>query len=275
MPKYSWQIALAITSFLFVAPSRAHAQSQFEDGKPAAFPGRPTISNPAYIPAPGYLQFEQGVQITAGAPGIDTQIGLNQSTKIALSHRLLVVTQWQPFAHSSLNGVSQNDQGDLALGGQFLLTKNYDEGSSRPTIAIGYQHTIHSGTAPDFDAAGNRNSVILYASGKLGPLDYDANQLFNEQVDDNGVRRLQTGQAVAFSHDLTEKLSASGEIWHFTQPFDHHHALGTLWALNYSPRSNFVMDAGFSRGLTSNSAHWYGFFGCTYLLPHALWHRKQ
>ncbi|MBS1814392.1 MAG: hypothetical protein JSS87_05920 [Acidobacteria bacterium] len=268
-------LRLLIFAALFIFVSSAIAQDQFEDGKPVAFPGRPTISNPAYIPAPGYLQFEQGVQITAGAPGVDTQIGINQSTKIALNHRLLVVSQWQPITRTVTTGASETDQGDFALGAQLLITKNHPEGSYKPTLAVGYQRTVHAGTAPDFDAAGNRNSVVLFASGKLGPLDYDANFLFNEQVNGPDVRRLQTGQAIAFSKDITRKLSGSGEIWHFTQPFDHDHAVGTLWALNYTAKPNLVFDAGISRGLTHNSAHWYGFFGCTYLLPHALWHRRQ
>lgn len=264
-------VALAV----FLAPTVLHAQDRFDHGVPMAFPGRPTISNPAYIPAAGYLQFEQGVQITAGAPSVDTQIGVNQSTKLALNRRVLINTQWQPTARSTSQGQdAAYNQGDLSAGIQVLLTTNAPENSYRPVLALGLQRRLHAGTAPDFDAAGNLTSAIVYASGKLpGDLDYDANFLFNQQTD-GSTSQLQTGEAIALSHDLTNKLSLSGEIWHFTQPYDHNNSVGSLWALNYRQRPNLVFDAGVSRGLTQNSAHWYGFFGFTYLLPHALWHRN-
>ena len=83
--------------------------------------------------------------------------------------------------------------------------------------------------------------------------------------------RLQTGESLSISHSLKPPFGATGEIWHFTQPFQAGHAVGTLWAVTYTPRPTLVFDAGFNRGLTGSSTRWEAFVGFTYLLPHRLW----
>lgn len=272
IPKFAALLGLGLT----LVSAAACAQNQFDGAIPRDFPGRPTVSNPAYITAPGYLQFEQGAQITTDAPDLDTQLGFNQTTKISLTHRLMVQAAWQPLARSVTGGVSEMDQGDLALGMQFMLSRNYADSSYRPALAVGYQHTIWTGSAPDFDAKGNKDSILLLASGQLPHgLTYDANLAFNRQGNASGANRLQTGEAFALSGGITRRTSLSGEIWHFTQPFDRGHALGLLGAINFQARPNLTFDAGVSHGLTNTSAHWYGFFGCTYLLPHAFWHTNK
>jgi hypothetical protein len=90
-------------------------------------------------------------------------------------------------------------------------------------------------------------------------------------VNESGaIRRAQFGQTLSISHPMW-KLTISGELWHFSQPFLNGHAVGNLWAVSHSVRKNLVVDAGFDHGLTSTSTHWEGFFGFTYLLPHRLW----
>jgi hypothetical protein len=81
------------------------------------------------------------------------------------------------------------------------------------------------------------------------------------------MRRAQFGQSLSISHALKGKLTLSGEMWHFTQPFLRGRALGNLWALSYGLRKTLVFDGGFNRGLTSTSTRWEAFVGFTYLLP--------
>ena len=76
------------------------------------------------------------------------------------------------------------------------------------------------------------------------------NGIVTEQTQD-GVRRAQFGQTLSISHPLG-KLTISGEIWHFSQPFEHSNALGNLWAVSYPVRKNLVIDGGFNRGLTKD-----------------------
>jgi hypothetical protein len=94
-----------------------------------------------------------------------------------------------------------------------------------------------------------------------------------QQDDKTKVRRAQFAQTLSISHPIG-KFTASGELWHFTQPLTHSYAVGNLWCASYSVRRNLVVDAGFDHGLTSTSTQWEGFAGFTYLLPRRLWHQR-
>ena len=211
------------------AGTRPHRSRIDYESNPAADPARPTVTNPAHIPPPGYLQFEQGFLQAAGSPGLDSQVSLVQTTKLALNHRVLIQAGDQPFAHTSPpSSGPANAPGDLILGTQFLFNDE-EEGHSRvPTIAIGYNGRVRSGTAPNLDTGGYSNSVLLLASGDLFGLHYDTNYLLNEQPGDPSalpgphfaqtVRRLQFGQTLSVTRQVNKPLSLTAELWHFTQP---------------------------------------------------------
>ena len=115
--------------------------------------------------------------------------------------------------------------------------------------------------------------MVFYASADVKGFHYDANAIFNEQVD-RTVHRLQFGQTLSISHPLGKGFGLSGEIWRFSQPFLQSNAIGNLWAVTYAARKTLVFDAGFDKGLTGTSTHWEAFAGLTYLLPHRLWWKK-
>jgi hypothetical protein len=257
----------------------AQAKPDTYETDPAADPARPTVTNPAHIPPPGYLQFEQGfleANTTPGGP--DLQASVVQTTKIALDHHLMVSVQSQPFARSMQDGKASNDTGDLDLGVQVVI---FDEGeghSRTPTLAVGYLNRVRAGTSPDLDAGSFGRSLLVLASGNLFGLHYDTNLIANEQAADSPnfanhpvPRRAQWGQTLSMTRNLTEKFAISGEIWRFSQPLTGGNAIGNLYALAYTPRKTLVLDVGFSKGLTSTSTNWETFAGFTYLLPHRLW----
>lgn len=94
---------------------------------PQASPARPTVTVPAHIPPTGYLQFEQGFNQANDSPtGTDAQFALSQTTKIALTTRLLVQFITQPYTYNWVSGpgvgvVGSNAPGDLQVGGQAIL----------------------------------------------------------------------------------------------------------------------------------------------------------
>jgi hypothetical protein len=259
----------------------------FAQGPPTANPGRPTVTNPATLPPVGYLQFEQGFVQANGSPaGLDRQFSIVQTTKLAFHPRLMVQFQSQPIAFSRSGATSETDSGDLILGLQGVLAT---ESGRKPEIAAGYLHRVRSGTSPDLDVGSFSQTAILLISGDLGKFHYDTNFSVSEQSDDP-VRRAQFGQTLSVNHNLfakslNDRLGLSGELWHFTQPLvdttrsgaasPRSNAVGTLWALAFVVRPNFVVDAGFDRGLTSTSTAWQGFAGFTYLLPQRLWGRSK
>jgi len=274
----------ATTALIAAPPARAQtaatpaATNTYEDD-PAADPARPTVTNPAHIPPPGYLQFEQGfLQANTTPGGPDRQFSLNQATKLSLDHHLMVFLLSEPFARSITSNVGSSDPGDLDLGVQVVL---FDEGeghSRKPTVAVSYINRVRSGTSAGLDVGSYNRSVLLLASGDLFGLHYDTNFIVNEQPGSTAnlpnhapPRRAQFGQTLSLTRSLTQKYSISGEIWRFSLPLTGGNAIGNLYAFGYTPIKTLVLDAGFSRGLTAQSTHWETFAGFSYLLPHHLW----
>jgi hypothetical protein len=255
---------LLAASSLLSRPLSAQDSSQ---DAPVANPGRPTVSTPATLTPVGYLQFETGFLGAIDSPGVDQQYSSNEVIKLAIDSRIQLLASWEPMAHSIDQGLPSNDPGGLSLGAQVALLKG--EGA-RPTFAISYFRSVYAGDAPDLDVGSASNSFLGLASADVHGFHYDANVFLNE-VTNNPVRRGQVGQSLSISHNLPCGFNLSGEIWHFTQPFLRGNAVGSLWAISYSPRPTLVFDAGFNRGLTSTSSQWEFFTGFTYLLPHRLW----
>lgn len=232
-----------------------------EDG-PVANPGRPTVSTPATLTPPGYLQFESGLLAAWHSPEFGSQASINEVIKFAVSSRVQFLAASEPFVHS--NTQPTNGDGGVSLGVQTVLWPG--EGV-RPTLSWSYFHEVQNGGTPDLDMGSATNSLILLGSADVKGFHYDTNYLFNEVDSDEGVRRAQFGQTLSVSHGVGKRFGISGELWDFTQPFMRSYAFGNLWAFNYNARKNLVFDAAFDRGLTSTSTHWEILAGFTYLLP--------
>lgn len=253
--------------FLFAVSLSVAAQQPPDE--PVANPGRPTIATPATLTPVGYLQFETGFLGATHSPEFTSQSSFNEVVKFSVSRRIELLAGSGLFAHSRVDRQSANGVGDVLLGAQGVLHRG--EGA-RPTIALSYFHRIYSGDAPDLDIGSARDSALVLASADVRGFHYDTNFFFNEVID-TAIHRAQFGQTLSVSHSLGKKFGVSGEIWHFTQPFLRSNAAGNLWALNYNPRKNLVLDGGFNRGLTSTSTRWQGFVGFTYVLPQRILRR--
>jgi hypothetical protein len=256
-------VCLFATLSLFA--QNAAGQSDPPD-EPEANPGRPTISTPATLTPVGYLQFETGVLGALQSPEFSSRFAPNEVIKFTFIPRLELLVSVEPIAHYTAGGRTANSVADVFLGAQGVLSQG--EGA-KPTVAVSYFHRAYDGGAPELDFGSPTNSFMLLASADVKGFHYDANAMFNELVQGD-VRRPQFGQSLSISHPLKGKFALSGEIWHFTQPFLHNHAIGNLWAVSYAARKTLVFDGGFNRGLTSTSTHWEAFVGFTYLLPHRL-----
>ena len=247
--------------------SKSTSDSGDDSDEPEANPGRPTVSNPATLTPVGYLQFETGTLGATTSPEFSTRYEFNEVIKLAVTPRLEFVESSEPAVHYTVNGVSSNGVSEVFLGAQFVLLRG--EGA-KPTLAASYSRRIYDGGAPDLDVGSPRNSAVFYASADVKGFHYDANAIFNEQLEGT-VHRLQFGQTLSISHPLSKGFALSGEIWRFSQPFLRGNAIGNLWAVSYAARKTLVFDAGFDKGLTGTSTRWEAFAGLTYLLPHRLW----
>jgi len=146
-------------------------------------------------------------------------------------------------------------------------------GESRPTVSISYVRRVHASVAPELDVGTFRQSASILLSEDLHGFHFDANGIFAEQLQ-GAARRAQFGQTLSISHRLG-KFTISGEVWHFSQPFERGNTVGNLWAVSRAIRKNLVVDAGFNRGLSKTSTRWEVFVGFTYLLPHRLWRVRR
>lgn len=259
------QFLLALIACFALAP-HCSAQST-EDSTPEANPGRPTIATPATLTPVGYLQFETGFLGAHQSPEFSSQYSWVETTKLTVASRLELLASFQPIARSTTPANASSDAGDISLGVQAVLRRGE---AAKPTIAVSYFGRIFNGPAPDLDLGSPSHSILILASADVRGFHYDANAFFNA-VAQNSVYRPQFGQTLSIAHQLSEKFSLTGELWHFTQPFLHGNAVGTLWSVGYNARKNLVFDAGFDHGFTSTSTRWEYFAGITYLLPHRLW----
>jgi hypothetical protein len=258
-----WKFLLLGCLTLWASARRAGAQSVAVPGSDAN-PGRPTVSTPATLTPVGYFQFETGILNANHSGEFSSRIGLNEVIKFSVASRLELIASAEPAVHSTSEGVTSNGIADTFLGAQAVLKPGH---GANPTISASYFHRAYGGSPPELDIGSTLNSVILLASADVKSFHYDTNVMVNE-LGQGSSRRAQFGQTLCISHPISEKISLSGEIWHFTQPFLNGNAVGNLWAVSYATRKNLVFDAGFNRGLTGTSTRWEVFVGFTYLLPY-------
>ncbi len=256
-------VAFAATFALFA--TKAVGQTPVGE-EPEANPGRPTVSTPATLTPPGYLQFETGLTAANHSPEFSSRLAPNEVLKFSVHPRLEFLASTEPVVHYRAAGQSANGVAEVFLGAQAVVSPG--EGA-KPTLAVSYFHRVYDGGAPEFDFGSPKNSALLLASADVKGFHYDANAMFNELVA-GPLRRAQFGQSLTISHPLPHKFTLSGEMWHFTQPFLRGNAVGNLWAVSYAARKTLVLDAGFNHGLTDTSTRWEAFLGFTYLFPHRL-----
>ncbi|HZP16353.1 MAG TPA: hypothetical protein VFB00_00210, partial [Terriglobales bacterium] len=185
--------------------------------------------------------------------------------KFSLSQRVQFLAAVNPFVQSDTEPA--NGTGDLSLGIQGIL---YHGEGARPTIALSYARQTFSGGTPDLDIGSPTDSAGFLASADVLGFHYDANCFLNHVRNEYQNHRLQFGEALSVSHRIVNRLGITGEIWHFTQPFQKGNTVGNLWAVNYNAGKNLVLDVGFNRGLTRTSTRWEIVAGFTYVLPRAL-----
>ena len=246
-----------------------HQSSAAQSGTssvPDANPGRPTISTPAAPTPVGYLQLENGTLFAEHSTEFSNRFGVSQVTKLAVLPRLELLLETEPLAISQSKDQIAVHEGEVFAGVQSVL---FSGTTSQPTVSVSYIRRVHASVAPELDIGTFRQSGLFLLSDDIHGFHVDMNGIVAEQAQDN-VRRAQFGQTLSISHPL-RKLTVSGEIWHFSQPFEHSNAVGNLWAVSYPVRKNLVIDGGFNHGLTKTSTQWEVFVGFTYLLPHRLW----
>jgi hypothetical protein len=250
--------------------STAHLAAQITSQPvPDANPGRPTVSTPATLTPIGYLQFENGVHNAWRSPEFSIRLAVNQVTKLTVLPRVELLVASEPAIHSNGGMDTKTRPGEVFAGVQGVVLSGH---GLRPTIAVSYVRRLYASPAPELDVGTFRQSGIFLVSNDVLGFHIDANGIISEQAEAT-ARRAQWGQTLSISRPW-KRLTISGEIWHFSQPFLNSNAVGNLWAASYAVRGNLIIDGGFNRGLTHSSTQWEAFAGFTYLLPRRLWSQR-
>jgi hypothetical protein len=231
--------------------------------EPAATPYRPTVSTPAALSEPGWLELEAGGQhLKDGSARRDS---LPYTLKLAFSQNWGIRIGGEAAVQQRAEDRTKTSGfGDTSLIVKYRIPFNN-------TNAFGIEAGFKSPTARSGLGSGKADALLnLIYSADVGDYHVDANLAPTRLgAIDAGQSRLQTGWAASVSHPLTEKLGVAGELSGTTQ----RGAATTsqaLVALSYGNSKRTVFDVGVAHGLASAAPEWNVFFGVT-VLAARLW----
>jgi hypothetical protein len=227
--------------------------------EPAATPYRPTVSNPAVLPEPGWLELEFGLQRVSGGEE-KRRDGAPFLVKYAFD------TDWGILLGGDLHArFTGYDQAIVSGYGDTTLTLKHHRAIS-DDLALGVEVGFKSPTAKTGLGSGKTDYTVNgIVSAGLGETQLDLNL---------GVTRLGKleetlgrnayGWAASVSHPVADRWTAAGEVSGTAR----HGARGSgqfLAALGYEWNQRLVLDGGFALGMGSTSPDWSVFAGVTLL----------
>lgn len=234
--------------------------------EPRATPYRPTVSNPAYLPVPGYLEVELGWRTLKGKVA-DTYVhSVPYLLKFGFTDRVGVLVGGQ-----AVNVLDRRDEpATTGTGDLFGLLKLAQPLNTSMPSALGLEVGANHATSPIALGSGDTDVLIkgIY-SAAFGPLSLDLNVDYILNYVGLGAAPSDEGQdglgwVTTVSCSVTDRMGVAGEFFGFyrkgIRPF-----LQYLSAVNYFITPRVVGDAGMAFGLTGASQEWTAFAGVTVL----------
>jgi hypothetical protein len=236
----------------------AHVRAD-DEGGPAVVPYRPSVSTPAQLSAPGYLELEAGGLRATGPDSGTSRTTLPYTLKLAFTPDWGIRVGGDAWVRQAAAGVdSQTGVGDTAvvLKRRFALNDatawGLELGEKFPTAGVerGSGHadtTVNAIFSSDFAPAWHTD--LNLNETRLG-------------VPSGQPRAWQTGWAAAVSRSLTDAWGAVGE-------FSGTRQAGTiptaqfLAAASWNASPAAVFDFGAAHGLDDASPRWQVFAGVT------------
>jgi hypothetical protein len=226
------------------------------DEDPAVTPYRPSVSTPAALSAPGWLEVEAGGQRIADSG--DHRDSMPFTLKYAFSQDWGVRVGGEAIVHVP---------GDTSIGDLGIVVKR--RFAVDDSNAFGIELGANFPTADDESHSGSGktdfNLNAIYSADLPASLHTDINVVFTRQgAKQDGVGRTQTMVAAALSGAFNDQWGWVGEF-SGTRQSGVSHTAQFLAAGSFSPVKSMTWDFGGARGLTSASPHWTWFAGATYL----------
>ena len=223
-------------------------------------PYRPTVSTPANLSTPGWLELETGLQ-SLGNPDSSRRDSLPYSVKLALTPDWGVRIGGELLVRAPGDfGARATGFGDtsLVIKRRFALDDTsalgLEFGANLPTGRNG----LHSGSSgSDYTVNG------IYSSDFASHWHTDINlALIHTGQADAGSERQQWAWAASLSHDLGGGWGLAGELSGLHQA-GAANARQWLLAASYNPLSALTLDAGVAHALGGNGPSWSVFVGAT------------
>ena len=223
-------------------------------------PYRPSVSTPAALSAPGWVEFEAGGQrIRAG----------DSSQRVSLPYTLkLAFTPDWGVRFGGEAWVRQTDDMGQRISGagdsSIVVKRRFaiDDASAFGLEGGATLPTGRKGISAD-KASYSVNGIY---SADIGSLHTDVNLLGTRVgIADAGVSRLQWLWAASLSKALNDDWGVVGEL-SGTQQRGADSSSQFLFAASYNLSKSMTLDAGFSRSLKSGTPEWSVFSGVTLLL---------
>ncbi|MBC7942162.1 MAG: transporter [Chitinophagaceae bacterium] len=230
------------------------------DDPPSVTPYRPSVSTPAALSAPGWLEVEAGLQSSRG-------VDPSRRQSLPYTLKLAFTRDWGVrFGGDAFVRQRDADRSSLRGGGDttFVLKRRLavsddsafgiELGAKVPTArtGIGSGHTdftlngIYSS-----DISSNWHTDINLAATRVGGVD-------------RSTGAWQQAWAAALSRNLNEKWGVGGEL-SGTRQRGNASTAQALAAASYSLAPAMTVDFGVSKGLNSASGSWSVFSGVTFL----------
>jgi hypothetical protein len=246
-------LLLAITSRSWGATSDADAL--------AVTPYRPSVSTPAALSAPGWLEVETGVQ-RAVEPGADIRASVPYSLKLALS------ADWgiRIGGEAMVRAVDEQGNSTAGFGDTSVVLKH--RFAVNDHSAFGLELGSSFATAPaglNSGSGGTDVSINGIYSTDLGAWHADVNLVLTRLADPAAEQgRTQTLLAAAVSTNVSPRWGIVGEVSGTRQPGA---AASTqlLCAASFSPSRRVTWDGGVSTTRTAGASAWTAFLGATVL----------
>lgn len=258
-PLHAIRASLLVAAALVASSPHVRAADD-DDSEPSVTPYRPTVSNPADLSAPGWLEGELG-----GLRTLNQDRSRNDSVpwllKYALDENYGLLLGGNAYVSQQLPGVPTQD----SFGDTFLEWKQRFPISDH--AAFGVEAGVLSPTASHDLGVGKPQWLVNgIFSSDFGEWHLDVNLgEAHGGAQPAGVSLWQTTWAAAISHPLAGDWGAAFELSGIYQQGSATQSQA-LFALNYNWSRRLVLDCGAAYGLT-HAAHDRSFFaGATFLI---------
>ncbi len=235
------------------------AAAEAADDSPAAVPYRPSVSTPAALSAPGWLEVEAGAQLQHNSAS-------SRRDSLPVTLKLAFTPDWGARVGSDVwVRVREGAQKDSGFGDTGIVVKRrfaVDEQQAFGLEAAALVPTARSGLGSGSGKADYGVNAIYSADFGAWHTDLNATATRLGAVD-AGTGRLQWAGAAA--------LSRGFDVWGVVGEISGSRRSGAdstrqlLGAVSYSVSKRLVVDAGVARSLRSGPAQWSAFTGFTWL----------